>query len=96
MMSERNYCVFVLTHGRADNVITLKTLEKCGYDGEWMLVCDDEDEQLEQYISKYGREKVAIFSKDQIEKRFDTMDLSKDRRTIVYARNACYDIAAQY
>lgn len=96
MMSERNYCVFVLTHGRADNVITLKTLEKCGYDGEWMLVCDDEDEQLEQYISKYGREKVAIFSKDQIEKRFDTMDLSKDRRTIVYARNACYDIAAQH
>lgn len=96
MMSERNYCVFVLTHGRANNVITLKTLKKCGYDGKWMLVCDDEDEQLDQYISKYGEDRVAIFSKDKIEKRFDTMDLSKDRRTIVYARNACYDIAAQH
>ena len=92
----RNYCVFILTHGRADRVITLDTLKKQGYSGNWMLVCDDEDKQLDDYISRFGEDKVAIFSKDEIEKKFDTMDTSKDRRTIVYARNVCYDIAEKY
>lgn len=87
------YCVFILSHGRADNVITLKTMQKYGFDGDWFIVCDDEDEQLPKYIENFGSEKVCIFSKDEIQKTFDTMDLSSDRRTIVYARNACFEIA---
>ena len=87
------YCVFILTHGRADNVITLKTLKKCGFDGEWYCVVDDEDEQLDKYIENFGEDRVKIFSKDEIQKTFDVMDLSNDRRTIVYARNACFQIA---
>ena len=90
----RRYCVFILTHGRADNVITLKTLQKLGYKGEWFLVVDDQDEQMDRYIENFGEDKVCIFSKDEIQNTFDTMDLSEDRRTIVYARNACFDIAA--
>lgn len=91
----RKYCVFILTHGRADNVITLRTLKKQGYTGEWFMVVDDQDEQKEKYLENFGNEHVCIFSKDDIEKKFDTMDLSKDRRTVVYARNACFDIAEE-
>ena len=38
-------------------------------------------------ITKTIRHKLAV------SKTFDTMDLSEERRTIVYARNACFDIA---
>lgn len=89
------YCVFILTHGRADNVITLKTLNKLGFQGNWYCVVDDEDDQIDKYVENFGEDHVCIFSKDEIEKEFDTMDLSEDRRTIVYARNACFDIAKE-
>lgn len=40
-----DFCVFILTHGRADNVVTLKTLLADGYTGDWYMVIDDEDDQ---------------------------------------------------
>ena len=30
---DNNFAVFILTHGRPDNVKTLQTLKKCGYTG---------------------------------------------------------------
>lgn len=44
-MVDENFAVFILTHGRAENIITLKALEKAGYSGKTYLVIDDEDEQ---------------------------------------------------
>lgn len=39
-----DFGVFIITHGRANEQITLKTLKKCGYSGKVFLVIDDEDE----------------------------------------------------
>ena len=39
-----DFCVFVLTHGRADNVITARTLKRHGYTGKTFFVVDDQDE----------------------------------------------------
>ena len=89
-----DFAVFILTHGRADRVVTVDTLKRCGYTGKWYIVIDDEDEQEGQYRRKY-KERVVQFSKLEIASKFDTMDLSQERRTIVYARNACFDIAKQ-
>ena len=87
-----DFVAFILTHGRAENVITAKTLPKQGYTGRWYIVIDDEDEQEQEYRKIYG-DKVLQFSKKDIAKKFDTMDTQKDRRTIVYARNACFELA---
>lgn len=87
-----DFAVFILTHGRPDNVITLKTLKKQGYTGRYYIVIDNEDDKEEEYREKFG-DKVVQFDKLAISETFDTADTQEDRRTIVYARNACFDIA---
>lgn len=89
-----DFAIFILTHGRADKVITAATLEKCGNTNKVYYIIDNEDKQADQYRKNFGEENVIMFDKLQKSKEFDTMDLpSRDRRAIVYARNACFDIA---
>jgi hypothetical protein len=85
----------ILTHGRADNVVTYQTLKKQGYTGEIYFVVDDEDSQQEKYIQNFGRDRVLVFSKEEYAKKIDEADQIEDRRTITYARNACYDLAQE-
>lgn len=89
----RNFAVFILSHGRPNNVITLNTLKKCGYTGKWYIVIDNEDSTADEYYKNFGEERVIMFDKLQIAQTFDTADTFNDRKTIVYARNACFDIA---
>lgn len=93
MATKRNFGVFILTHGRANNIKTDKALRARDYTGDIHYVIDDEDDQQQDYIEKYGADNVHIFSKTEEEKHFDPGDLSTDRRTIVYARNASQRIA---
>lgn len=89
-----DFCIFILTHGRADRVHTLTTLKRCGYTGKVYLVIDDEDSTATDYYARYG-EQVLMFSKEAIAKTFDEGDNFNDRRTITYARNACWALAEQ-
>ncbi len=93
MMLRDDFCVFILTHGRADRVYTYKTVKKEGYTGPVFIVIDNEDDKKEEYIRRYGEKSVVIFDKFERAKKTDTPDISQDRRTIVYARNECFDIA---
>ena len=86
-----NFVAFILTHGRPDNVITYKSLRKHGYTGKVIVVIDDEDKTADQYYEKF--DDVEMFSKEAIAKTFDEGDNFNDRRSIVYARNACFEIA---
>lgn len=88
-----DYVVFILTHGRADNVVTYKTLKKCGYTGRIVLVIDNEDKQADEYYAKYGRENVFMFDKKAESEKCDTCDNLEDRRVILFARNVCFEIA---
>lgn len=45
-----DFVAFILTHGRADSVITDKTLRKCGYTGPIVYVIDNEDKAAADYI----------------------------------------------
>jgi hypothetical protein len=87
-----DFAAFILTHGRSDRVYTVSALRSHGYTGEIYFVVDDEDKTANQYIEKYG-DKVLIFSKSEISKTFDEGDNFNDRRSIFYARNACFDLA---
>lgn len=88
-----DFAVFILTHGRADNIETLKALKRGGYTGKWYCVIDDEDEQQKQYIEKYGKDKIIIFDKQKAYENADTMDTFNDHRAILYARNESWRIA---
>jgi len=92
MKASKKLAVFILSHGRPDNVITYQTLRKQGYTGKIYIICDDEDKTLGQYKEKYGKE-VIVFSKSDYQGKFDIMDNFNGNKVIVYARNACYDIA---
>lgn len=89
-----DFCALILTHGRPDNVVTLKSLERFGYTGPVFLVVDDEDATLPEYRARYG-DKVLTFSKQAIADRFDEGDNFGDRRAIFYARNAAFDLAKE-
>lgn len=92
MMKNEDFVAFILTHGRADRVKTYETLRKSNYSGKIVLVIDDEDSTASEYYRRFGRENVEMFSKAEIAKTFDE-GVPGDRRTIVYARNACFNIA---
>jgi len=86
-----DFVVFILSHARANNVYTVDTLRKCGYSGKIVIVIDNEDSQTQEYYDKF--EFVEMFDKAKIAATFDEADNFDDRRSIVYARNACFEIA---
>ena len=88
----KDFAAFILSHGRANNVITYDTLRKTGYTGDIYIIIDNEDKTAKEYYDKFG-DKVVMFDKKKIAKTFDEADNFNDRRAIVYARNACFDIA---
>ena len=88
-----DFAVFILTHGRADNVVTLKALQKGGYTGKIYFIIDDEDDQKDLYIKNFGADHVIVFDKQAAYNRADTMDNFNDHRAIIYARNETWRIA---
>lgn len=92
MKKNRKSAVFILSHGRPDRVKTINMLKKGRYTGDWYIICDDEDETLEQYKEKF-KNKVIVFSKDEAKEMFDMMDNLNERNVVVYARNYIFKIA---
>lgn len=89
-----DFCAFILTHGRPDRVHTLTTLQRAGYTGKVYIVIDDEDKTADEYRRRFG-DKVLQFCKAGVAARIDEGDNFNDRRAIIYARNACCDLARQ-
>jgi hypothetical protein len=87
-----NFAAFILTHGRADNVKTVPVLRKHGYTGPIYIIIDNEDEQASLYYDRFG-DSVIMFDKAAVAQTFDEVGRMADRRSITYARNACFDIA---
>jgi len=89
-----DFCAFILTHGRPDRVHTYKTLKRAGYTGKTYIVIDDEDKTADEYRARFG-DIVLQFCKKEVADRIDEGDNFEDRRAIIYARNACWDLAKQ-
>lgn len=88
-----NFCVFILTHGRPYNVITYKTLQKCGYTGKVYFVVDNEDKTIDKYKENFGEENVIVFNKKFMADSIDEANNFDNRKVIVHARNVCFNIA---
>jgi|14_taG_2_1085336.scaffolds.fasta_scaffold04106_7 hypothetical protein len=87
-----NFAVIILSHGRPDNVVTLKTLQNCGYTGQVILLVDNEDKALQAYQDNFS-DILHVFDKRDYEGKFLVSDNFNHRRNVVFARNACNDIA---
>jgi hypothetical protein len=94
-MENKDFCVFILTHGRPNNVKTYTTLKKCGYTGKIYFIVDNEDKTINQYQKNYGIENVKIFDKKAMADKVDEGNNFDERRTITHARNACFQIAKE-
>jgi hypothetical protein len=92
---ENNFAVFILTHGRPDNVKTYTTLRKCGYTGKVYFIVDNEDKQIETYQKNYGIEYVKIFDKKAMADEIDEGNNFDNRKVIIHARNAAFKIAKE-
>jgi len=90
-----NFAVFILTHGRPNNVITYKTLKTAGYTGKIFFVVDNEDKTAQEYIAQFGEKNVIIFDKKAMADKVDEGNNFDERRTITHARNASFEIAKQ-
>ncbi len=94
-MDNKDYCVFILTHGRPDNVLTLKTLLRCGYTGIVYFVVDNEDSSVGKYVENFGNEFVKIFDKKAMADKMDEANNFDNRKVIVHARNYCFELAKE-
>lgn len=92
-METDSFAAFVLTHGRAGRVKTVRTLRRQGYTGRVVVLIDDEDEDAENYMAEFPE--VEVFCKEDYVKSCDTMCHTSDKRrgVILYARNAAQDVA---
>jgi len=93
MRDKKNFAVFILTHGRPNDVITIQALKDSNYTGKTYIIIDNEDSQADEYRKVFGKEMVIQFDKAAIGKTFDIADTRTDRRATVYARNAAFQIA---
>lgn len=93
MEKNNDFAVFILTHGRPDKVITYQTLKKMNYNGNLYFIVDNEDKTIDKYIENFGKENVIMFDKKQMADKIDEANNFDNRKVIVHARNACFDIA---
>ena len=92
-MVRDNFAIFILSHGRANNVKTVDMLKRINYTGKWYIIVDNEDNQYEDYCKNFGEDKIIVFDKLEASKRVDTIDNFPERNVVVFARNSCNDIA---
>jgi hypothetical protein len=90
----KNFAAFILSHGRADRVVTYQTIRKAGYTGRIVVIIDNQDKQIAQYKAKYG-DQVYVFDKEQIAKTTDHGDNFNNLRTTTHVRNAIFEAAKE-
>lgn len=88
-----DFAVLILSHGRADRVLTVDALKKHGYTGKYYIVVDNEDDSLASYKDTFGSDKIIVFDKELKAKTCDTCDNLPERNIVLFARNSCHAIA---
>jgi hypothetical protein len=71
----------------------MSLLRRRGYTGRVYLVIDDEDSCRDEYVRIYGKDRVLIFSKKAVAKKIDLADNFDGHKTVMLARNACWELA---
>lgn len=88
-----SFAVFILTHGRPNKVITYQSLRKAGYTGKIFIIIDDEDQTRFQYLQQFKSDEVITVNLKEIAKTFDIGDSIQNHNSVIYKRNASFQIA---
>lgn len=91
---KNDFAAIILTHGRADRVITYDTLRSQGYSGRIVILIDDLDKTRDDYIKKFG-DQVYIFDKNKIKSQSDIGNNFNDLRSTTFPRNAMFEVAKE-
>lgn len=91
---ENNFCIIIISHGRPNNILTLKTLKEANCKIPIYILIDNEDKTADEYLKKYHNQ-VFIFDKLKYAKMVDNYDNTENYRTTTHARNACFDLAKE-
>jgi hypothetical protein len=91
-MQNKNFCAFILSHGRPDKVLTYSSLKKHGYSGKIIILIDDQDKKASEYKEKFGN-LVVVFDKKKIKNESESGNNFNDYRSTIYPRNAMHQIA---
>lgn len=94
MENRSDFCIIIMSHGRPNDIHTLKTLKKAGCTLPIYILIDNQDKTADEYLEKY-REMVYIFDKEKYASQTDQYDNFNNRKVIIYARNACFDLAEE-
>lgn len=94
MENRTDFCIFIISNGRPNDIYTLKTLAKAGCTIPIYIVIDNHDKTADEYLKKY-RKQVFIFDKDKYAAMVDQYDNFNNLRTTTHARNACFDLAIE-
>ena len=91
----KDFAVFIVSNNRPDNIKTIKALENGNSQVPYYIVIDETDPQINIYKKIY-KNKLLIFNKND----YKWVDIfSNDKpdqvKAVVYARNACYDLAKE-
>jgi len=86
-----DFAVFIMSYGRPDKIPSLVSLQRSGYTGKYFIIIGDDDPKLASYQTRFG-DKCIVFNKADYIDRSDRMGL-KITKVIMFARNACFDIA---
>ena len=89
------FAIFILSHGRPNNMPTVESLERSGYTGKTYVLVDNEDKTVDEYRSRFGSENVIVFDKRAIAAETDSADTGGNYGVVVYARNAACKIARE-
>ena len=87
--------IFILTYKRPNKQLTLEALKKQGYTGKVYLIVDNTDDTIQELIDNYQNrcDEIIVFDKEKYYKYTDTVDNFHNLKSVVYARNASFDIA---
>ena len=91
---ENNLVIFIISHGRPNDIITLKTLKQIECKLPIYIIIDNEDKTDIIYFEKY-KNNVLQFDKKHYASLVDNFDNSGNYRTTTHARNACFDLAKE-
>lgn len=90
-----DFCIFILSYKRANNMYTINSLLNSNYTGKYYIILGNDDPTIDEYIDKYGEDKIIVFDKEEQAKLTDTCDNFDKRKVILYARNFCFNIAKE-
>ena len=93
-MTNCDFATLIISHGRPQNILTLSSLTKAGYTGQYYIIVDDQDKSVQEYKQNYGNN-VVVFNKQHYLDSAISFNLEPLVNVAVHARNAAEDIAVQ-